>query len=249
MAERLEPRLRPTGMWMRVLGTLVVAPLVVTGCGDEKPVADDGRGQFASPVCPSTPASTVEVGRVDLDGDGAPDPIGYVASTAQCAASLTATVGGRDGAVVLDDDLAVRPGTSFGISVPGRDGDIAVVRQEHPRGGFQVVLLAWSAGSGLSTLNVDNRPVFPFVATDTESTPLSARCVDGGFVLTQARRHEPIGVAPAWDVDETRYTLNGTSTTAGPTEEIADNVLEKDFRMKYRALTSYSLFANCRAAG
>lgn len=248
MAERLEPRLRPTGMWMRVLGTLVALPLLVAGCGDDKAVRDDADGHVSTPACPSDAAS-VEVARVDLDGDGTADPIGFAPATSRCAASVTASVAGHAGGVVLDDDLEIRPGTAFAITIPGREGEVAVLRQEHPRGGFQVVLLAWSAGAGLTTLNVDDRPVFPFVATDAESTPLSARCVDDGFVITNARRHEPIGVAPAWDVDETRYTVNGTSTVAGHTTEVADNVLEKDFRTKYRALTSYSLFANCRVSG
>jgi hypothetical protein len=160
---------------------------------------------------------------------------------------LSATVQGRSGSTVLDEDLPIRPADSFAISVPGRSGDVAVVVQKHPRGGFQVVLLAWSAGAGLSTLGVGNAPVFPFVATDVEPDPISARCVQDGFEIDQARRHEPVGVVPAWDVYRTRYTVNGTTTTAEPTEEIADNVLEKQLRTGYRDLLRHALFENCRA--
>lgn len=221
-------------------------PFVLTGCGDAQPVADDGHGQLTSPACRSGTAAAVPVARADLDGDGVPEQIDYVPASGHCGALLSATVAGHDGSVALDDDLVVQARASFAISIPGRDGEVAVLQQQHPRGGFQVLMLAWTAGAGLSTLEVDDHPVFPFVATDTESMPLSAHCVRDGFVIARGRRHTPVGVVPAWDVDQTRYTVNGDTTTAGGTEESADNVLEKDFRTRYRDLVRHSLFANCR---
>lgn len=247
MAERLGPFLRPSGMTLRALTILLAVLSLTAGCGNEDPVADDGDGQFASaPACPSTSDGTADVARADLDGDGTPDTIAYHPSTGSCGPYLSAAVSAEETTTTLDDDLAVESDGSFAVRIPGRSGDIAVLRQEHPRGGFQIVLVAWSAGAGLSTLTVDDHPVFPFVATDTESTPLTARCVEGGIEITQARRHAPIGVVPAWDVERTTYVVNGTSATAGPAQEVADNVLDQQLGAKYADLVHHRLFENCR---
>jgi hypothetical protein len=227
------------------LVTLLVAGLLVSGCGSNG--SDEPVGTAPSAACPSVRDDAVVVLRADLDGDGVREPVEFLPGTAHCAPLLSATVAGHTSSTPLDDDLPVRAEQSFAISVPGRTGEVAVVRQEHPRGGFQVVLLGWSS-AGVSTLGVDDRPIVPFVATDTEPSPLTARCVQNGIEVDVARRHEPIGVVPAWDVDRTSYTLNGTSTTAGPTQEIADNVLEKELRTKYADLVDHRLFTNCRAA-
>jgi hypothetical protein len=249
MAERLGPSLRPTGMRATAVASLFLAGLLVTGCGTSGDAPDAAGTASTAPAtaCPTAGDGAVVVAHADLDGDGAAEAVTYSPATAGCGPLLSATVQGTSGSVALDDDLPIRPADSFAISVPGRSGDVAVVVQKHPRGGFQVVLLAWSAGAGLSTLNVDDHPVFPFVATDVEPSPITARCVRDGFEIDQARRHEPVGVVPAWDVERTRYTLNGTTTTAGRTEEIADNVLEKQLRADYRDLLRHVLFENCRA--
>jgi hypothetical protein len=246
MAERQGPSLRHTGMRVTAVASLLLAGLLVAGCGTSDD-APDAAGTAPATACPATGGGAVVVAHADLDGDGAAETVSYRPATAQCGALLSATVRGTSGSTALDEDLPIRPSDSFAISVPGRPGDIAVVVQKHPRGGFQVVLLAWSAGAGLSTLNVDDHPVFPFVATDVEPAPIAARCVQDGFEIDQARRHEPVGVVPAWDVERTRYTLNGTTTTAGRTEEIADNVLEKQLRTDYPDLLRRALFENCRA--
>lgn len=246
MAERRGARRRPNGMRLSALVTLVAVSLTLVGCGSsEQPKPSTGHPEACPRVDPSRASA---VAHTDLDGDGTPETVSYVASTSACAARVVSSVQGREGSVSLDDDLPVTPGTSFAITIPGRTGDVAVLRQDHPRGGFQVVLLAWSQGAGLTTLNVDDRPVFPFVATDVETTPLSASCIPDGFEITQARAHEPIGVAPAWDVYRTAYTVNGTTTTATPPAKIADNVLDKQLHTDFRALVRYQLFDNCRTA-
>jgi len=227
------------------LTSLLLTGLLVAGCGQDDS-APDMVGTAPPEACPSTRDDGVVVARADLDGDGTADPITYLPATAHCGALVSSTVHGTSASTMLDDDLPVRPADSFAISVPGRAGDVAVIVQQHPRGGFQVVLLGWSAGAGLSTFNVDGRPLFPFVATDVEPAPIAARCVQDGLEIDQARRHEPIGVVAAWDIDRTRYTLNGTTATAGATQEIADNVLEKELRTEHRDLVRQSLFENCR---
>jgi len=245
MAERLGLRLRPTGMRTAALTSLLLAGLLVAGCGQAGSTPDT-VGTAPADACPSTPDDGVVVAHADLDGDGTADPITYLPATAHCGPLLSSTVHGEQGSTILDDDLPVHPADSFAISIPGRGGDVAVIVQKHPRGGFQVVLLGWSAGAGLSTFNVDDRPLFPFVATDVEPAPIAARCVQDGLEIDQARRHSPIGVVPAWDIDRTRYTLNGTTATAGATQEVADNVLEKQLRTEHRDLVRQSLFENCR---
>jgi hypothetical protein len=233
-------------MGMRTLGLAVLLPALLAGCGDDGPATGGTTGTAPAVACPAARADGVPVVKADLDGDGTAETVEYLPPTASCGAQLAATVAGQRSVTALDEEIPVRPDESFAIAVPGRSGQIAVVMQVHPRGGFQVQLLGWST-AGLSTFNVDDAPVFPFVATDTDPTPFGARCVPRGIEIDQAVRHEPVGVVPAWDIRRTRYTFNGTSTTAGPTQEIADNVLEKQLRTEHRDLVRHELFTDCRA--
>jgi hypothetical protein len=228
-----------------LLGLVLGVPLVLAGCGDQ---TDDRPGSATSPTCPEPAAhgKAVEVLRADLDGDGTADRISSVPATSSCRAAVIASVGGHEGSVPLDDALPIPSGSSFAITVPGRQGELAVVRQEHPRGGFQVHLIGYADGK-LGELTVDGRPVLPFVATDAMTTPLAAGCVADGFEVTDARAHQPIGVMPAWDVYRTTYRVDGTEVTRGETAEVADNVLDPQLRSGYRKLMHYSLFQNCRA--
>jgi hypothetical protein len=167
-------------MRTRAVAGVLAALGLLTGCGS---TADpDAVGTASNHACldADARAKAVEVLRLDLDGDGKAEPVSYVPRTPTCAPLVIATVDGHAGSVPLDDDLPVVAARSFAITVPGRVGDLAVLRQEHPRGGFQIVLFSWSGGT-VSTLNADDAPVFPFVATDVMETPLSARCVADGF--------------------------------------------------------------------
>jgi hypothetical protein len=229
------------------LATAALPLLVAAGCGDDGRGAAHPRGQVASPAaCPSTPAGAADVTSADLDGAGTADRIRYVPATGRCGPLLVATVGGRALSVALDDDLPVRAASSFSISVAGRDGDIAVVRQEHPRGGFQAHLYGYADGRP-EELEVDDTPIFPFVATDTLSTPLTATCLDRGFEITQARAHQPVGAAPTWDIEQTTYTVDGNTVTKGATTEVADDVPDGQLSATYADLVQHRLFANCRA--
>jgi len=240
-------------MRMRLLGTLLVLPLTVAGCGDDG-ASEQGK-TATSPTstetaCVSTEADPRDL-EADLDGDGAAETVSFHPAdtgTRGCPAILDASVNGHDVSVAVDTDVTVDRGDVRAVRVPGRPGDLVLVLEQHPRGGFQAHLLGYSGGK-FEELTVDGSPIFPFVATDVLTDPLSARCVDGGFEITRARPHEPIGIVPAWDVDRTTYALDGNTVTKGATTEIADNVLEKDFHRKYQALIDYALFAGCSTAG
>ena len=231
-------------MRMRLLGMLLV-PVTLAGCGDG-PIDDGDRMFQSSDACQSAAANdhAVLVLRVDLDGDGASEEISYLPPTRQCAPMLAATVDGRDTATQLEDDLPVRAGGSFAITMPGHAGEVAVVRQEHPRGGFQLIVVGWARGT-LASLEADRQPLFPFIATDVQTTPLSARCTGDGFEILAARTHQPVGVVPAWDIDRTTYTVDGNEVTMGPVTEVADNVLDAQLEKEYADLVHHRLFENC----
>lgn len=245
MAERLEPRLRRTGMWMRVLGTLVVLPIVLAGCGDSDS-DDTGRPSDETSIActghPGAPAATV-----DLDGDGAGDPIriGAAPLDGNCGDAVVADVGDKEIVAPLEYGLPVEARDLAAIRVPGRKGELLLITAHHPRGGFQPVLYGFSDGT-LEELTVGDSGIFPFIATDTMTDPISATCTENGFEVTTAKAHQPIGIVPAWDVFRTTYTVDGNSVTKGETAKVADNVLDKQLHRRYRPLTRYSLFANCR---
>jgi hypothetical protein len=253
MAERLARRLRRIGMRNVLLGLVLTVPLVLAGCGD------DTTGGDASADTPPTTSTGGDSCRersdgaqasvsADLDGDGTQEEISYVPPGQQCPgrASLVADVDGDTVRAELSGDLPVTAGDLSAVRIPDRDGDVVLVTAQHPRGGFQAHLFGY-ADDTLAELTVDGKPVFPFVATDTLSSPLAARCIDGGFEVTQARAHEPVGVVPAWDVDRTTYTVDGITVTAGATAEVADNVLDDQLRSQYRSLVQHALFEDCRS--
>lgn len=244
MAERLGRRVRPTGM-RRWLGVMVLA-MLVAGCGDDGSSSEMPLGKGSTCNIASN-AQAMKLTRLDLDGDGTFESLVYIPRQPGCGEGVAAQVDGGDFMTVLGSGISGPPDETFAIKVPGRQGEIAVVRQSHPRGGYQVTLVAWMDGA-LGKVEVHGQPIFPFLATDSLSDPLSAACVENGFEITRARAHEPMGVVHAWDVDRTAYTLDGTTVTKGPTTEVADNVLDKQLERKYHALVAHQLFTNCRAA-
>lgn len=248
MAERLGSPARPIGMRKVLLGLVVAMPLALSACGDD-------TAGVASPGSPSSsstgscwersdgPQASVDA---DLDGDGTLDRVSYWPPGLGCAgkASLAAKVGNDDVRAELPGDLPVNARDLGTVRIPGRHGDLVLVRAQHPRGGFQASLFGFSDGK-LAQLTVDGEPIFPFVATDTTSTPLAATCTPLGFEVTEARAHQPIGVVPAWDLYRTTYTVAGNAVSKSATTEVADNVLDKQLRAKYGGLVGHSLFENC----
>ena len=247
MTERLGCRLRPTGMRTRALGILLALPLVVAGCGD---AGDEGSRAASSPTATSSwcrsDTAPVELLEADIDGDGTPDAVDYHAPGGGCPGSLSSPVEGLQAVPVLDWTAAPTPADAAAVDVPGRRGQLVLLLEQHPRGGFLAHLFGYADGK-LAELEVDGNPVLPFVATDVMTDPLSARCVDGGFEVTAATAHTPIGVVPAWDVSRTTYAVDGNAVTKVATDEVADNVLDKELHQQYRDLVRYSLFENCRA--
>jgi hypothetical protein len=249
MAERLGTVVRRIGMRNRVLALAIVLPVVLAGCGDggvrTAPAPPPSASVSASACTASGPEQPVA--RADLDGDGTKEVIGLLAADA-CLETPVLTSGVDDLPVTapLASDLTVGAGDVHVVQFPGRTGEVLLVTAQHPRGGFQANLFGYADGK-LEALTIEGEPVFPFVATDVMTDPISARCTADGFEVLHARRHEPIGVVPAWDVDRTAYTVDGNTVTKGATTEVADNVLEANLQRRYRDLLAHRFFENCRA--
>lgn len=242
--------MRPIGVRRLVVGAMLV--VLLAGCGDE--------GDDRSPTGPSTSPSDSDAGCLergdvglvtidaDLDGDGAAEEVAY-SGPKDCPGGpvLMADVAGQFVTAPVEDELPVTRRDLKVVQVPGRAGQVILATPHHPRGGFQARLFGYADGS-FAELTVDDSPIFPFVATDVTTTPLSARCIPDGFELLEAQAHEPIGILPAWDVFRTTYSVEGNTVTKGERTEIADNVLDEELSRDYRPLTKYQLFENCLVA-
>jgi hypothetical protein len=230
---------------MRV--SLLVAVLigVLAACGS----AGEERSS-ATPTKPTAFAcaySGEQLSRVraDLDGNGSAEEVTYAPAVSRCPASVNATIGPRYRYVVIHDDLSIAPNGLRKVTIPGRTGDLVLLTLAHPRGGFQAHLYGY-AGGKLAELTADGKPVFGFLATDAPTEHVSATCTRGGFTVTEARTHQPIGIAAAWDVFRTTYAVDGNDVTrSGDRSEIAENVLEDELPTRYPDLAANRLFAGC----
>ena len=202
--------------------------------------------------CPADAAqvrTATRIASVDLDGDGTADAVKLTDGGGECPHLLFAKLGQGYAAVALGQDEPPVTG-AFAAKVPGRAGTLLVTRANHPRGGFQLRVYA-AADSSLAELTVADEPLVPFVATDVEEHPLSVDCGEPGgdptLVLTEAVPHEPHGIAFAWDVRQTTYTVTGTRLREEETEEVADNVLPRRLATAYPELRRHLMFRSCRA--
>lgn len=240
--------------------------LVLAGCGSqaEEPTSgSDSASESASESagnqaaddrvgsCPVDAPAVVDartITEADLDGDGRPEAVRLTAADGDCPSVLFAETaeGYVDARLPVGAPAASR---AFAVRVPGRDGDLVVTRQDHPRGGFQLRVFA-AAGSGdepqLTELEVDGSPLVPFVALDVDEHPLSVDCADGGVVLTEAVPHEPEGEEFTWDVQRTTYTLDGTEGSADAPEQLSEQVPEHQLEERYPDLVRHSAFDSCR---
>jgi hypothetical protein len=252
MAEPSETRVRPIAMKRAAVVAAVL--LVLTGCGStEKGSTDKTSGedqQHGSAMVGDCSATSDQVTgaktlvSADLDGDGTPEAVKLTRPGGDCSSTLFAKLGEGYVATVVPVDP---PATSAFAVVPKSGGQLVVTEADHPRGGYQ--LRVYAAGTDkLVELQSDSQPLLPFVALDVKEHPWSIECSADGLVFTEAVAHEPVGVAAAWDIKQTAYTLDGTTLTRGATKEIADNVLPQDLDAKYPDLAKHSAFESCRAS-
>jgi hypothetical protein len=232
---------------------LGAALLVLAGCGS----AEQGSSDAASDPTPTATADRVcgygsfqgrRLTTADLDGDGTDEVVRLTRAAGECGPALVASAKSAEGAMWVTEVSVDGPPVTgaFAITVPGDDGQLLATRADHPRGGYQ--LRVYAAGDeALVELEADGGTLVPFVVTDVQEHPFSIDCADGGLVLTDAVLHEPIGVAPAWDVTRTTYAVDGTTVTAGATEEVADNVPTKQLGADYPELLAHAAFESCRA--
>lgn len=229
---------------------LVVAAFLLAACGTD---SDDGakadapskaEKACAGKLGPAAPT----LASVDLDGDGTPEQVKLAQPSGSCPATVFALVGGKlDGLTSTSQDFEDPPvASAYGIDVQGSKGQLLVTRSDHPRGGYQLKVYA-ADGADLTELKVGDESLVPFVATDVQEHPFSIDCSDDGFVFTDAVAHEPVGIVATWDVQETTYTVDGTSVTAGAPKEIADNVMSDQLGASYPELARHAAFASCRA--
>jgi hypothetical protein len=228
---------------MRIVRSAVaVAALavLVAGCGNAG--TDQSAGSTSSGHSCMTMSDRVI--QADLDGDGRTEEVSYAGAAHGCPAMLTASVGGSSVSAEVDGVPDLVTSDLVAVRVPGRKGALILLRQAHPRGGFQARLYGYAAGK-LEELTSDGKPVFGFVATDAPTQHVAAGCVAGGFTVTEAVTHQPIGVAAAWDVYRTSYAVDGNRVTAGRRTEIAQSVLDTQLPARYPEVAADKLFVDC----
>src|SRR4051812_7069451 len=140
MVERPGPVLRRTPMRksLRLAGPLL-SVVLLGACGNVGP-GDEGLNDL-----PKTGAATCltddQVGAAptlvvaDLDGDGAGDNVQYLTGSGNCSRILFGRADGKRRGVEATGDRAEQP-RARAVAVPGRDGDLVLLVQEHPRGRF-----------------------------------------------------------------------------------------------------------------
>lgn len=235
----------------RTLLALALLAIVLAGCGDgegdvtAEPTAAETSGGIQP--CTPSPGAASELIDVDVDGDGKDDAIVLERASepddpCPTGPRLMVSVAGTGVPVPFDDSLPVTAADVRGVTVPGHTGELVLVVQNHPRGGFSAHLSSLADGSMRGVLSEDGA-LAPFVATDAPTAYVSARCTKTGIEITKAVAHQPVGVVPAWDVERT--TIPGTDLTEGVTEEVADNLRQGQFEGRFPELVRNSLFENC----
>ena len=245
----MEPRSgpsRPIRMTRTPMLALAAASMLLAGCG-QQPSAPPTQAPEALAGCTQaqSKAAVRHAGaapaEVDLDGDGSADKVLLTRADGPCPGVLFTTVKDRRYSAKVRDPAGLDLTSATRVSLPGREGDLLALRAEHPRGGFQVRVYAFD--DALGEVTADGQPVVPFVATDTTDSYLSVTCADGELVVRQAVAHEPPGIVFAWDVEETRYAVDGLRATRGATTEVADNVLDEQLGKEFPDVKHRRMFA------
>jgi hypothetical protein len=223
---------------------IVVALLVLataSGCGSSSsdPSARTPPTVSTSELCGARPGSSSTV-RADVDGSGRSLPVAYVPAQGQCPGFLH-VLGLRGPATALvTDDLPVADHGFRAVTVPRRTGQLVLLVQSSPRGGYQAHLFGY-AGSTFAELKVAGAPVLPFVATDTGSAHLTARCTTGGIEVEAARQAS----RRTWDLTRTDFLVEGNTVTAGPTVRTGSGVSDLDLRRQHRDLVEDRILTDC----
>ncbi len=238
---------------MKRVATMTAALLVLAGCGSAEQGSggtttgsDQKSGAAMVGGCAADSAQVTgakTVASLDLNGDGTPDAVKLTAAGGECASTLFAKLGEGYVASAVPAEPPVT--SAFGVD-PGSGSGLLVTKADHPRGGYQLRVYAVGTDK-LTELEVDGHALLPFVATDVQEHPWSIDCSADGLVLTEAVAHQPPGIAAAWDIKQTTYAVDAGTVTAGPTKEVADNVLPKQLGAKYPELVKHSAFESCRA--
>jgi hypothetical protein len=238
MKERVEGWLRRSPMKIGILAALLVVTAVACGSkGVDAGLDKLPKKEAASCLSDAQVGASRLLTTSDVDGRNGPEPVQYSGDSGPCSRIVFTKADGERHGVTIGGDLPVV--SAFAVSVPGRKGQLVVVREASARGGYQERVIGF-AGGRLEELTAAGQPVFDFIATDAPTTLESARCVAGGFVTVRAQ-----GTGGGWNVRETTYALSGNHLTAGATSVVADRVSEKALRSGYPALVRGAYFQDC----
>lgn len=221
--------------WGVLVGMVLV---VLTGCGKDAPSGVPSSGISS---CADRQVGPIAELSLNLDGSGPAETLAYDDGSGPCPGgpNLSARVDGHDARAAFDAP-GLRSADLHAVAVPGRPGDLALVVQFRPRGGFRPRLVGYADGE-LAELTGPDGPIFDFVATDAPTRATRALCVPGGFVVTEAK---PVGAV--WDVDRTRYGVVGNEVAVGGTEPVAKGLTTAQLRDRFPAVVAQELFGNCR---
>jgi len=230
---------------------LVMVLLTVSACGSAPSTPASGSSPgTASPGVGTSPgggvpgAATVcsggkpETVAADLTGDGR-----KVELTFERYANCSPVFGTTDGAITVSahvDDLPLARDGLRALTIAGRTGQLVLLVQSQPRGGYQAHLFGYARGA-FEELEVAGRPVLPFVATDTGGALLAARCAKDGVTVLTAKQASK----RTWDVSLTPYLIEGNQVTQGPTAAVDHDLNAVALRQKYPDLPTGTLFADC----
>ncbi len=227
------------GVLAFAVGTVLLAS--TAACGDRGGATPATHPTAAGAVCTQPDGSLLRT-VVDLDGDGKPDQLTYYPAKGSCHAYLAAAIGDAQLTATIGGplaDSAVRSRDLTVINLPGHTGNVLLLRQAHPRGGFAATLFGFAQGS-FAALTADGRPLFDFVATDVMTAPYSAHCTSGGFDVLRGSR-----VGQRWTVTRTSYRVSGNTVTADASTQIASGLSDLDLQRRYADVASYDLFTGC----
>jgi len=198
---------------VRSASFLAAALLVTaTGCANAgSPSAEPTPAGQPTALCTSfSPVSLAQVARVDLDGDGIADKLQRV-DDGDCHLLV-----GRDGTTPLDiSALDLPPGATFEtVQLKGTKRQLVLVSgASHLRGGVQPYLVG-EAANVIGLVTYQGNPLLPFIATDGGELPGAAHCnASGGIDVVSVARSKDSGLAVAYDVTTTSYTLAGDVAT------------------------------------